>query len=351
MIFCFGLGGIYLLAQIGYVFDTVLVLHDQPNIIEIFNSFESNLSEPHLIKDNLLSLNKDTYTFKFTFLGIFTCLLWILYTVTTRKKYRKGKEYGSARWGTAKEALKLSDKKNKNNNIILTNDIQMSLNTYQTQKNLNVLVIGSSGSGKTRFYVKPNLMQMNTSYIITDPKGELLRSCGKMLEKNGYNVKVFNLINMKNSCNYNPFAYLQDADGKYSDSNVVKLINVLMKNTKKEGQSNGDQFWEDSAEALLLALSFYLIYEGNRNEKNFATVIGYFIFNQMPFEKFIVTWFKMNFNPQKRKFMYMPVFTIIRKEIINDDIKAIRIESEALKKQNKRKPGKNNMSKKCKGAS
>ena len=273
IIFCFGLGAIYLLAQLGHAFDTALASHDQPDIIEIINSFESNLSKPHLIKDNLLSLNKDTYSFKFTFLGIFACLLWILYTVTTRKKYRKGREYGSARWGTAKEALKLADKNNKNNNIILTNDVQMSLNTYQTQKNLNVLVIGSSGSGKTRFYVKPNLMQMNTSYIITDPKGELLRSCGKMLEKNGYNVRVFNLINMKHSCNYNPFAYLQDAEGKYSDSNVIKLINVLMKNTKKEGQANGDQFWEDSAEALLLALSFYIVYEGKRNEKNFAAVM------------------------------------------------------------------------------
>src|SRR5690606_24160921 len=114
----------------------------------------------------------------------------------------------------------------------------MSLNTRQTRKNLNVLVIGGSGAGKTRFYVKPNIMQMNTSYIVTDPKGELLRSTGKMLENNGYTVKVFNLINMKNSFNYNPFAYLQDANGKYNDANVIKLINVLMKNTKKEGQSS-----------------------------------------------------------------------------------------------------------------
>lgn len=270
---CLGIAGLYLVAQLGYAYDLSFTGDTPPDLISVFNLFESNLTKPGLIKENLLGLRTETYTFKFVMIGFFVGILWVLYWLTTRKKYRKGEEHGSARWATKKEAAKLADKKDASNNIILTNDVQMSLNTRQTRKNLNVLIIGGSGAGKTRFYVKPNIMQMNTSYIVTDPKGELLRSTGKMLENNGYTVKVFNLINMKNSFNYNPFAYLQDANGKYNDANVIKLINVLMKNTKKEGQSSGDQFWDDSTEALLLALAFFIVYEGNENEKNFATVM------------------------------------------------------------------------------
>ncbi len=121
----------------------------------------------------------------------------------------------------------------KDNNIILTNDVKMSLNTRQTRKNLNVMVIGGSGSGKSRFYVKPNLMQANTSYVCTDPKGELLRSTGKMLEHYGYKIKVFNLIDMLHSNNYNPFNYIYDTEGNYSTTAVIKMVNVLMKNTQK----------------------------------------------------------------------------------------------------------------------
>lgn len=129
------------------------------------------------------------------------------------------------------------------NNIVLTNDVKMSLNTRQTRKNLNVMVIGGSGSGKSRFYVKPNLMQANTSYVCTDPKGELLRSTGKMLKHYGYKIKVFNLIDMAHSNNYNPFQYIYDVDGNYSATAVIKMVNVLMKNTQKEGGGGGDQFW------------------------------------------------------------------------------------------------------------
>ncbi len=126
-------------------------------------------------------------------------------------------------------------------NIILTNDVKMSLNTRQTRKNLNVMVIGGSGAGKSRFYVKPNLMQANTSYVCTDPKGELLRSTGKMLESYSYKIKVFNLIDMSHSHNYNPFNYIYDVDGNYSTTAVIKMVNVLMKNTSKEGGDGGDQ--------------------------------------------------------------------------------------------------------------
>lgn len=274
MYLCLCIAGLYILAQLGYAFDVSTYNSESGlNLISVFNLFENNLTKPELIKENLLGLKIETYTFKLVMIGFMAMILWALYWCTTRKKYRKGEEHGSARWATPKEAKQLADKKDPYNNIILTNDVHISLNTRQTRKNLNVLVIGGSGSGKTRFYVKPNIMQMNTSYVITDPKGELLRSTGKMLEKNGYAVKVFNLINMKNSFNYNPFAYLQDANGKYNDANVIKLINVLMKNTKKDGQTGGDQFWEDSTEALLLALSFYVVHEGKKNEQNFATVM------------------------------------------------------------------------------
>ena len=156
-----------------------------------------------------------------------------------------------------KRSVKVKKRKEKefvmDNNIILTNDVKMSLNTRQTRKNLNVMVIGGSGSGKSRFYVKPNMMQANTSYVCTDPKGELLRSSGKMLERYGYKIKVFNLIDMLHSNNYNPFNYIysveKDENGniirKYSTTAVIKMVNVLMKNTSKEG-GGGDQFWDDS---------------------------------------------------------------------------------------------------------
>ena len=161
----------------------------------------------------------------------------------------------------------------KDNNIILTNEVKMSLNTRQTRKNLNVMVIGGSGSGKSRFYVKPNLMQANTSYVCTDPKGELLRSTGKMLEKYGYKIKVFNLIDMTHSNNYNPFNYIYDVDGNFSATAVIKMVNVLMKNTQKEGGGGGDQFWDDSTKALLAALCFYLVECEDKSKQNFSEVM------------------------------------------------------------------------------
>ncbi len=161
----------------------------------------------------------------------------------------------------------------RDNNIILTNDVKMSLNTRQTRKNLNVMVIGGSGSGKSRFFVKPNLMQANTSYVCTDPKGELLRSTGKMLEGYGYKIKVFNLIDMSHSHNYNPFQYIYDVDGNYSATAVIKMVNVLMKNTQKEGGGGGDQFWDDSTKALLAALCFYLVECESKEMQNFSEVM------------------------------------------------------------------------------
>ncbi len=226
--------------------------------------------------------------------------LYVLMKVTGKKKFhRKGEEHGSARWANKKEINSLLDKPPKqkftlvslfklkpkktpkpkkgefieDKNIILTNDVKMSLNTRQTRKNLNVMVIGGSGSGKSRFYVKPNLMQANTSYVCTDPKGELLRSTGKMLEGYGYKIKVFNLIDMAHSHNYNPFNYIYDVDGNYSTTAVIKMVNVLMKNTQKEGGGGSDQFWDDSTKALLAALCFYLVECESKEMQNFSEVM------------------------------------------------------------------------------
>lgn len=181
---------------------------------------------------------------------------------------RKRKDKRSVKVRKRKEREFIRD-----NNIILTNDVKMSLNTRQTRKNLNVMVIGGSGSGKSRFFVKPNLMQANTSYVCTDPKGELLRSTGKMLEGYGYKIKVFNLIDMSHSHNYNPFQYIYDVDGNYSATAVIKMVNVLMKNTQKEGGGGGDQFWDDSTKALLAALCFYLVECESKEMQNFSEVM------------------------------------------------------------------------------
>lgn len=160
------------------------------------------------------------------------------------------------------------------NTIILTQDVKIDLNTRFHRRNLNIMILGGSGAGKSRFFVKPNLMQMNTSYVVTDPSGELLQSCGKMLKLHGYDVKVFNLMAMENSNNYNPFAYLRDFNGEYSDNNVIKMVDVLMRSTKDKDSQGGDQFWEDSAKALISAIAFFLVEVGSPEEQNFPSVMA-----------------------------------------------------------------------------
>lgn len=238
-----------------------------------------------------------SYSFKITLMVAFALGIYALMKYTSRKRlHRKGVEHGSARWANEKEEKFLADKIEKkkggksaktekpkspfetNNNILLTQEVRMSLNTRQHRENLNVLVIGGSGSGKSRFYVKPNIMQLNTSYVVTDPKGELLRSCGRLLKKAGYEIRVFNLIDMSHSNNYNPFNYIYDKDGNINKTYVMKMVNCLMKNTKQEGTSGGDQFWDDSTKALTLAIAFYLLEKktdenGNSLDRNFSTVM------------------------------------------------------------------------------
>ena len=185
------------------------------------------------------------------------------------KKYRHGMEYGSARWGTAKDiepfmALKFAD------NIILTKTERLMMSNRppdpKNARNKNVLVVGGSGSGKTRFWLKPNLLQMHSSYVVTDPKGSIVVECGNALLKNGYKVRILNTINFKKSMHYNPFAYV------HSEKDILKLVTTLMTNTKGEG-SGGDPFWEKSERLLLTALIAYLHYEAPVEEQNFATLL------------------------------------------------------------------------------
>lgn len=186
------------------------------------------------------------------------------------KKYRKGIEYGSARWGTATDIKPYMDS-NFQNNILLTNTERLTMNSRPKNpkyaRNKNVLVIGGSGSGKTRFFVKPNLMQLHSSYVVTDPKGTVLLECGKLLQRNGYIIKSLNTINFKKSMHYNPLAYIR------SEKDILKLVNVLIENTKGEGEKSSEDFWVKSERLLYSAYIGYIWYEAPEEEKNFITLL------------------------------------------------------------------------------
>ncbi len=186
------------------------------------------------------------------------------------KKYRKNEEYGSARWGTHDDIAPFQDPVFQNNVILTQTESLMMSNRPKEPKNArnkNVLIVGGSGSGKTRFWIKPNLMQCHSSYVVTDPKGTVAIECGKMLEKEGYKIKIFNTINFKKSFHYNPFSYI------HSEKDILKLVTTLIANTKGEGKA-GDDFWVKAETLLYCALIGYLWYEGLEEEKNFATLIS-----------------------------------------------------------------------------
>ena len=186
------------------------------------------------------------------------------------KKYRKNEEYGSARWGTHDDISPFQDPVFQNNVILTQTESLMMSNRPKEPKNArnkNVLIVGGSGSGKTRFWIKPNLMQCHSSYVVTDPKGTVAIECGKMLEKEGYKIKIFNTINFKKSFHYNPFSYI------HSEKDILKLVTTLIANTKGEGKA-GDDFWVKAETLLYCALIGYLWYEGLEEEKNFATLIS-----------------------------------------------------------------------------
>lgn len=187
--------------------------------------------------------------------------------LSTLKNTRRLEEYGSAKWANTKQVNKKYANKEYDNNKIFSQNVMMGLDVKRYRRNLNTMVIGGSGAGKTRFYAKPNIMQCNTSFVILDPKGEILRDVGYMLEKEGYDIKVIDLINMSRSHGYNPFHYIQD------DKDILKLITNLIRNTTPKGSQTNDPFWEKSETALLQALMLYLYHEAPEYEQNFTMVM------------------------------------------------------------------------------
>ena len=200
-------------------------------------------------------------------------ILLLLYAIalavilSSERNYRKREEHGSAKWGNAAQINRKYAKANSSENKILTQHVSIGMDGRKHKRNLNVLVCGGSGSGKTRFYAKPNIMNSNTSFVVLDPKGELLRSTGKLLEQNGYTIKVIDLINMEKSHCYNPFVYLRN------DNDIQRLVTNLFKNTTPKGAQTQDPFWDQAATMLLLALIFYLHYEAPEEEQNFPMVM------------------------------------------------------------------------------
>lgn len=199
------------------------------------------------------------------FIGAYALGLGIYYS--TRRNYRRREEHGSAQWGSSTAVCAKYRDRRKQRNKLLTQNVRIGLNGRKHRRNLNVLVVGGSGSGKTRFYAKPNVMQANTSYVVLDPKGEILRDTGNLLQAQGYDIKVLDLLNMQSSHCYNPFVYLQ------TDEDVQRLVTNLFKNTAPRESRTSEPFWDQAAMVLLLALVFFLKYEAPPEEQNFAMVL------------------------------------------------------------------------------
>ena len=210
-------------------------------------------------------LCKDSLKTVLTFLLIYGMAIGIYFS--SKKNYRRKEEHGSAKWGIAKIIDKKYKQKPPSNNKLMTQNVSIGLDAKKHRRNLNTLVCGGSGAGKTRFFCKPNLMQCNTSFVILDPKGEILRDTGNLLKEKGYDIKVLDLITMEKSHCYNPFVYLQ------SDNDVQKLVTNLFKSTTPKGSQSQDPFWDTSASMLLSALIFYLHYEAPEDEQNFSMVM------------------------------------------------------------------------------
>ena len=252
---------IYLLGLIPTIWLAILIAPlangGLPNIVKNFSSI---IDSPFN-----LSFCKDTPKVIIIFIVIYVMAIGVY--LSTRKNYRRREEHGSAKWGIASNINKKYKQNPISQNKILTQNVLFGLNGKKHRRNLNVLVCGGSGAGKTRFYCKPNIMQANTSFVILDPKGEILRDTGNLLEKQGYEVKVLDLINMEKSHCYNPFVYLK------SDNDVQKLVTNLFKATTPKGSQSNDPFWDTAASMLLLALIFYLKYEAPEDEQNFPMVM------------------------------------------------------------------------------
>ena len=207
------------------------------------------------------------YSLKSILIAVLAYLIAVGVFFSSKGNYRRGEEHGSAKWGVAKTVNRKYSDKDCMSNKVLTKNVSIGLNGWEHRRNLNVLVCGGSGAGKTRFYAKPNIMNANTSFVILDPKGELLRDTGNLLKKKGYEIKVIDLINMEKSHCYNPFVYLRN------DNDIQRLVVNLFKNTTPKGSQTNDPFWDQAAMMLLLALIFYLHYEAPENEQNFSMVM------------------------------------------------------------------------------
>lgn len=218
------------------------------------------------IFDNIFNISFCENSIRIILIFLIIYILGIMIYETTRKNYRRKEEYGSAEWGNAGQ-LNKKYKQNANMNKLLTKNVALGLNGKKHRRNVNVLVVGGSGAGKTFSYCKPNVLQANTSFVILDPKGEILRDTGYLLEAEGYEIKVLDLINMSKSHCYNPFVYLK------TDNDVQKLVTNLFKSTTPKGSQSQDPFWDTAASMLLLALIFYLKYEAPDDEQNFVMVM------------------------------------------------------------------------------
>jgi len=229
-------------------------------LLGIFNGFASGMNNPLSVR-----WCDDTPKTILIFLLIYGISIGIYFS--TKHNYRKGEEHGSAKWGTPSALARKYADRNKAQNILLTKNTKIGLDGKKHRRNLNIMVVGGSGAGKTRFYAKPNIMQANTSFVVLDPKGEILRDTGNLLKSKGYEVRVLDLINTYRSHGYNPFAYLRD------EKDVLKLVSNLVRNTTPKGASSNDPFWERAETALLEALILYLIFEAPPEEQNFPMVM------------------------------------------------------------------------------
>lgn len=254
------LGFAYIALHIGAVFNSAIKGQGFETILNIESLLSEHIKQAPFFKPTVEDI------FICVFLSVFYWAAVTLYLISVQRKFMFGKEQGTAEWAGKNERDKIMDK-NPDNNIILTQTEGLSIDTRKIRRNLNVLIIGSTGTGKSRFYAKPNILQANTSFVITDPKGELLRDTGFFLEKMGYEVKVFNLKDMDCSSRYNPFEYIK------SENDVMRLINCLIKNTTPKTASSADPFWEKSETALLQAIFYFMWYELVPAEQNFKTVL------------------------------------------------------------------------------
>lgn len=236
------------------------IMMTDPNLAQLLDGLNTAMAEPLRVRWVDASPK-----YLLLFVGLYT--VSILAWASSRRRTKPLEEYGSARWGDARQVTKRYAARDPAANLLLTEHFRLGLDGRVHRRNLNVLVVGGSGSGKTRFYAKPNVMQGNTSFVVTDPKGELCRDTGCLMKKLGYNVKVIDLINMNQSFGYNPLQYIT------SDNDVLRLVTNLIRNTTPKGANTNDPFWEKSETALLQALLLYLVHEAPEDERNFGMVM------------------------------------------------------------------------------